>query len=108
VQTDFVFSVHVSALLDKVRHQLEHAVLSRMNQRMFGSVLAQRCLDLLVLGVVEGVSAVLKRAGLSVDAGRLHTFRCTQATHARTRDVQVGGRMCQRLTDLRLTASFAS
>ncbi len=48
-----------------------------LHQRMLGSVLAQRCLDLLLLdliiavfGVVESGLAALKRAGLSVGAWR--------------------------------------
>jgi hypothetical protein len=56
------FFVHVSALLDKVRHQLEHALVSRMKQRILGSVLAQHFPDLLVLvieGPVEGRSPFL-------------------------------------------------
>jgi hypothetical protein len=56
------FFVHVSALLDKVRHQLEHALVSRMKQRILGSVLAQHFPDLLVLvieGPVEGSSPFL-------------------------------------------------
>ncbi len=75
VQTHVVFFIHVSALLDQVRHQLDHALLSRIKERMLGSVLAQRCLDLLLLdlitavfGPVERSSAVLKRAGVSAGA----------------------------------------
>ena len=49
-----VFFFHVSALLDQVRHHLDHALLSRIKERMLGPVLSQRCLDLVVLGPVEG------------------------------------------------------
>ena len=70
LQTHVVFFIHVSALLDQVLHQLDHAHLSRIKERMLGPVLAQRCLDLVVLGQVEGSSAGLKRAGVSVGAWR--------------------------------------
>jgi hypothetical protein len=51
-----VFFIHVSALLDQVRHQLDHALLSRIKERMLASVLAQRCLDLLLLDLIIAVS----------------------------------------------------
>ncbi len=83
LQTHVVFVIHVSALLDQVRHQLDHALLSRIKERMLGPVLAQRCLDLLLLdlitavfGVVEGSSAPLKRAGVSAGAWRGRACMC--------------------------------
>ena len=76
VQTHVVFFVHVSALFDQVRHHLDHALPSRIKERMLGSVLAQRCLDLVVSGKVEGSSAVLKRAGVSAGAWRGRACMC--------------------------------
>jgi hypothetical protein len=83
-QTHVVFFIHVSALLDQVRHQLDHALLSRIKERMLGSVLAQRCLDLLLLdliiapffGEVESGFAALKRAGVSAGAWRGRACMC--------------------------------
>ena len=76
VQTHEVFFIHVSALLDQVRHQLDHALLSRIKERMLGPVLAQRCLDLVVLGQVEGSVAVLKQPGVSAGAWRGRACMC--------------------------------
>ena len=76
VQTHLVVFIHVSALLDQVRHHLDHALLSRIKERMLGPVLAQRCLDLVVLGPVEGSLAVLKRAGVSAGAWRGRACMC--------------------------------
>jgi hypothetical protein len=53
----------------QVLHQLDHALLSRIKERMLGPVLAQRCLDLVVLGQVESGFAPLKRAGVSAVRG---------------------------------------
>ena len=58
LQTHVVFVIHVSALLDQVRHQLDHALLSRIKERMLGPVLAQRCLDLLLLDLIILIIAV--------------------------------------------------
>lgn len=55
-----VFFIHVSALLDQVRRHLEHAHVSRIKERMFDSVLTQRCLDLLVL-VLDRIIAVFSQ-----------------------------------------------
>ena len=63
LQTHVVFFIHVSALLDQVRHQLDHALVSRIKERMLGSVLAQGCLDLVVLGQVESGFAPLSGQG---------------------------------------------
>jgi hypothetical protein len=83
VQTHVVFFIHVSALLDQVRHQVDHALPSRIKERMLGSVLAQRCLDLLLLdlitaafGPVQSGFAVLKRAGVSAGAWRGRACMC--------------------------------
>ena len=76
VQTHVFFFIHVSALLDQVRHQLDHALLSRIKERMLGPVLAQRCLDLVVLGQVQSGCAPLKRAGVSAGAWRGRTCMC--------------------------------
>jgi hypothetical protein len=77
------FFIHVGALLDQVRHQLDHALLSRIKERMLGSVLAQRGLDLLLLdliraefGLVESGFAALKRAGVSAGAWRGRACMC--------------------------------
>jgi hypothetical protein len=43
---------------------------------MLGPVLAQRCLDLVVLGQVEGNFAGLKRAGVSAGAWRARACMC--------------------------------
>ena len=89
VHTHVVFFIHVSALLDQVRHQLDHALLSRIKERMLGSVLAQRCLDLLLLdlitaafGAVESGFAALKRAGVSAGAWRGRACMCEHACAA--------------------------
>ena len=76
LQTHVVFVIHVSALLDQVRHQLDHALLSRIKERMLGPVLAQRCLDLVVLGTVEGSFPALKRTGVSAGAWRARACMC--------------------------------
>jgi hypothetical protein len=74
------FFIHVSALLDQVRHQLDHALLSRIKERMLGPVLAQRCLDLVVpndeVGVVESGFAELKQPGVSAGAWRGRACMC--------------------------------
>ncbi len=76
LQTHVVVVIHVSALLDQIRHQLDHALLSRIKERMLGPVLAQRCLDLVVLGTVEGSFPALKRAGVSAGAWRARACMC--------------------------------
>ncbi len=78
----FSFTLAPSLIRSATRWRT-HALPSRIKERMLGSVLAQRCLDLLLLdlitvafGAVESGFAALKRAGVSAGAWRGRACMC--------------------------------
>jgi hypothetical protein len=84
-----VLLIHVRTLLDELRNIFGHVFFPRSKERVLAAVLAQHCLHVILLGIVERSVAVLQGAGVSL---------CVERGHACVRGMDISAHLINTCT----------